>query len=93
MHNRVDEAGASGIGLAPVDANKVNLVKVFSATKARDRESLGEAVTAWIADNPDVHVLKTFVRLSSDSQYHCFSIVLIGSRADPALGMTPRART
>jgi hypothetical protein len=84
VHNRVDEAGASGTGLASENANKVNLVKVFSATKARDRESLGEAVTAWIADNPDVRVLKTFVMLSSDSAYHCFSIVLIGSRAPHA---------
>ena len=81
MHSRVDEAAASGTGLAPVSANKVNVIKVFTATKARDRESLGEAVTAWIAHNPDVRVLKTFVMLSSDSQYHCLSIVLIGERA------------
>ena len=81
MHNRVDEAGASGTGRATFNADKVNLVKVFTATRKNDRESLGEAVTAWIADNPDVHVLKTFVMLSSDSEYHCFSIVLLGSRA------------
>ena len=64
-----------------MNANKVNLVKVFTATRARDRESLGEAVTAWIASNPDVRVLKTFVMLSSDSKFHCLSIVLIGERA------------
>ena len=81
MQNTVDEAAAPGTGLAPIDANKVNVVKVFTATRARDRESLGEAVTAWIAHDQDVRVLKTFVMLSSDSQYHCLSIVLIRARA------------
>jgi hypothetical protein len=81
VHNRIDEAAASGTGLAPAGAGKVNVVKVFTATRARDRESLGEAVTAWIAHNPEVRVLKTFVMLSSDSQYHCLSIVLLGERA------------
>jgi hypothetical protein len=84
MHNRGDEAAASGTGLASLNADKVNVVKVFTATKARDRESLGEVVTAWIARNPDVRVLKTFVMLSSDSQFHCLSIVLIGARAPDA---------
>lgn len=81
MHNRVDdEAAASGTGFASLNAERVNVVKVFSATKARDRESLGEAVTAWISSNPDVRVLRTYVRLSSDNQFHCMSIVLVGTR-------------
>jgi hypothetical protein len=84
VHSRVDEAAASGIGLASLNADKVNLVKVFSATRARDRESLGEVVTAWIARNPDVRVLKTFVMLSSDSAFHCLSIVLVGARPPDA---------
>ena len=84
MHNRIDEAAASGTGLASVEADKVSVVKVFTATRARDRESLGEAVTAWIAHNPDVRILKTFVMLSSDSEFHCLSIVLIGARASHA---------
>jgi len=81
VHSRVDEAAASGTGLARIDANTVNVVKVFTATRAKDRELLGEAVTAWIAHNPDVRVLKTFVMLSSDSKFHCLSIVLLGERA------------
>jgi hypothetical protein len=84
VHNRVDEAAASGTGLASLNAEKVNFVKVFTATRARDRESLGEVVTAWLARNPGVHVLKTFVMLSSDSQFHCLSIVLIGARPPDA---------
>jgi hypothetical protein len=81
VHKRVDEAAASGTGPASPNADKVDVVKVFSATKARDRESLGEVVTAWIAHNPDVRVLETFVRLSSDRRFHCLSIVLLGTRA------------
>jgi hypothetical protein len=57
-----------------VNVGCVNVVKVFSANKAKSRESLGETVT-----NPDVRVHKTFVMLSSDSEYHCLSILLIGA--------------
>ena len=31
-------------------------VKVFTATKAKEREMLGEAVTRWLADNPRARV-------------------------------------
>ena len=33
------------------------IVKVFSATMAREREVLGERVTAWIQSRPEVEVL------------------------------------
>jgi hypothetical protein len=82
VHTRFDEAAASGTGLASLNEEKVNVVKVFSATRVKDREALGDVVTAWIARNPDVRVLKTFVMLSSDSAFHCMSIVLIGARPD-----------
>jgi len=59
-------------------------VKVFTATRARDRESLGEVITAWIAQNPSVRILKTVVALSSDSEFHCLSIVLLGARPPDA---------
>ena len=51
-------------------------VKVFSATKAKDREELGEAITRWIRANPDVRVLDKIVTQSSDSEFHCLSITL-----------------
>lgn len=55
----------------------MNVVKVFSATKARDRDELGTRVTAWIRANPHLEVLSAVVTLSSDSEFHCFSIVLL----------------
>ena len=53
-----------------------NWVKVFSATKARDRDGLGEKITSWIAANPSVLIVDKIVRPSSDSGFHCLSITL-----------------
>jgi hypothetical protein len=58
---------------------QIKLVKVFSVTKAKDRQSVGDHVTDWIAANPSVRVLKTVVALSSDSKFHCYSIILFCS--------------
>lgn len=57
--------------------DQINLIKVFSATKARDRETLGERVTAWIREHPGVQVLRTVISQTSDSEFHCLSFVLI----------------
>jgi hypothetical protein len=59
----------------------ITLVKVFSVTKVKDREALGEQVTGWIAANPAVRVVKAVVELSSDEKFHCFSIVLFCTAA------------
>ena len=60
---------------------RISLVKVFSVTKAREREAIGENVTAWIAANPALRVVNTVVALSSDAKFHCFSIVLFCTAA------------
>jgi hypothetical protein len=52
-------------------------VQVFSATKARERDELGDKVTYWVQHNPDKQVIETHVRLSSDSAFHCLSFVLL----------------
>ena len=36
-------------------------VKVFSATKAREREELGEHVTNWIRNNPAARIIDKIV--------------------------------
>jgi hypothetical protein len=51
-------------------------VKVFTTTLARDREVMGEAIGRWIADHPELEVVDREVRLSSDRQFHCLSIVV-----------------
>ena len=51
-------------------------VKVFSATKAKEREELGETVTRWLRANPELEVVDRVVSQSSDDEFHCLSIVL-----------------
>ena len=53
-----------------------NGVKVFSATKAKEREGLGEQVTRWLRTHPDVEVVDKIVTQSSDSEFHCLTITL-----------------
>jgi hypothetical protein len=55
---------------------KFNGVKVFSATKFRDREELGEAITKWMSQNRHLKVVDREVLQSSDREFHCLSIVL-----------------
>ena len=55
-------------------------VKVFSATKAREREELGETVTRWLDAHPDVRIVDYKVTQSSDSEFHCLAITLFYER-------------
>ena len=50
--------------------------KVFSATKAVEREGLGAKLTRWLGENPSVDVIDTVVKQSSDQQFHCLTIIV-----------------
>lgn len=54
----------------------LDLVKVFSATRSRERSDLGDRVTEWLKANPKVDVKSYAVRQSSDREFHCISITL-----------------
>ena len=56
--------------------SQVSGVKVFSATKARERGRLGEEVTNWMRQNKDVEIVDKIVTQSSDSEFHCLTITL-----------------
>jgi hypothetical protein len=56
--------------------NSFNGVKVFSTTLARDREQMGENITRWIRDNPNIEIVDRTVTQSSDKEFHCLSITL-----------------
>lgn len=56
-------------------------VKVFSATKAKEREGLGEQITAWIRGNPEMEIVDKIVTQSSDSEFHCLTITLFYRKA------------
>ena len=51
-------------------------VKVFTATKAQERERLGDLVTEWLAAHPEHDLVDTVVQQSSDQQFHCLTIVV-----------------
>ena len=56
--------------------HKFNGVKVFSATMAQERDQLGEKLTAWLADRPELQVVDTIVTQSSDEAFHCLAITV-----------------
>jgi hypothetical protein len=51
-------------------------VKVFSATKAKDRDELGETITRWMRSNTDLEIVDRVVTQSSDDEFHCLTIVI-----------------
>lgn len=55
-------------------------VKVFSATKSKEREQLGEAITSWLERNKDIEVVDKVVTQSSDSEFHCLTITIFYKR-------------
>jgi hypothetical protein len=68
-----ERAGERGTESAMVQFNGV---KVFSATKAKERDELGETVTRWMRGNPELEVVDREVRQSSDDEFHCLTIIL-----------------
>lgn len=49
-------------------------VKVFTTTLARDRENMGEHISRWLSEHPDLEVVDKQVTLTSDREFHCLSI-------------------
>ncbi len=62
------------------EASKFDAVKVFTATKAREREELGEVINRWIDDNPGIEIVDHVVSQSSDNEFHCLTISLFYRR-------------
>jgi len=55
-------------------------VKVFSATKAWEREQISDRINEWLEANPGVEIVDKVVTQSSDSEFHCLTITLFYSR-------------
>ena len=56
-------------------------LKVFSATKFEQRARLGDAITAWCAAQEGRVLVGTVVRQSSDTSFHCLSVVVFWREA------------
>jgi hypothetical protein len=80
------DSGAQGWKVPPADESRLRRegtgvemfrgVKIFSATKAKEREDLGEQVTRWLLANQDLEVVDRSVLQSSDDEFHCLTVVL-----------------
>lgn len=56
-----------------------NGCKVFCATMVAQRQTLGEAVSAWLEGaqaRPGFQLVDIVVRQSSDAAFHCITIVI-----------------
>ncbi|TMA22057.1 MAG: hypothetical protein E6J62_09735 [Deltaproteobacteria bacterium] len=51
-------------------------MKVFSTTLARDREAMGDNITRWLTENPNLEIVDKTVTQSSDKEFHCVTITL-----------------
>src|SRR5207237_8366282 len=49
-------------------------MKVFSTTLARDREAMGDNITRWLTENPNLEIVDKTVTQSSDKEFHCGTI-------------------
>lgn len=58
-------------------------VKVFSATKAKEREELGENVGRWLRSNSDLEIVDKVVAQSSDNEFHCYTLVIFYKHPQP----------
>ena len=54
-----------------------NGVKVFSATKHKERDELGEVITRWLRNKKGtIELVDKLVTQSSDSEYNCVTITI-----------------
>ena len=52
-------------------------VKIFAATKQKEREELGETATRWIQERLDkIDIVDKVVTQSSDIEYHCIALTI-----------------
>jgi hypothetical protein len=55
-----------------------NGIRVFSATMAAKRATIGEDITQWLGqmrDRPGFEIVDVVVRQSSDAAFHCLTYV------------------
>jgi hypothetical protein len=57
-------------------------LKIFSTTLMRDREAMGERISQWLKENPDLEIVERVVRQSSDKEFHCLTIALFWRERD-----------
>jgi hypothetical protein len=59
-------------------------VHMFAATKARDREKMGETISAWMAKNRHLEIVDWYITQSSDNEFHCVTMTLFYKKPTPS---------
>jgi hypothetical protein len=67
-------------------------VKVFSATKAWEREQISDRINEWLENNHGVEIVDKVVTQSSDSEFHCLTITLFSTRVQAITTRPSRPR-
>lgn len=49
-------------------------IKVFSASKAKERVGLGDRINEWLHSAPPKEIRDVSVTQSSDEEFHCLTI-------------------
>lgn len=58
-------------------------VKVFSATKAREREAISDRINEWLDEHArDIDIVDKVVTQSSDREFHCLTITIFYRHLD-----------
>jgi hypothetical protein len=57
-------------------------VMVFTATKAKEREGLGNKVTEWLRAGKEKQLKDVQVTQSSDEEFHCLTITVLYMQED-----------
>ncbi len=52
-------------------------IKVFTATKAKERSTLGDRITEWLRASPPKVIRDVSVTQSSDEEFHCLTVSLL----------------
>ena len=51
-------------------------VKVFSATKARERGQMGVVISHWVKQNSNLDIVDKIITQSSDKEFHCYTMTI-----------------
>ncbi len=59
-------------------AGRATRIEVFSETMMKGHEHLGQKVSEWLRAHPDFEMTELRSMQSSDNQFHCVTLILIG---------------
>lgn len=71
------DPNSSAKGRVKFSDRAISGVKVFSATMVQEREQLGDKVSAWLQEHPEIELTEVVVTQSSDEAFHCLTLTIM----------------